>query len=78
MTSEVSHQPRGSEMLHAKKVDFVLFIAMVINCTAEAENKSKKIGIIVNAAEHFLGFSRFYSRGSARNPVGECSPITGP
>jgi hypothetical protein len=65
-------------MLHVKKVDFALFIAMVINCTAEAEKKSKKIGIIVNVAEHFLGSSRFYSRGSARNPASECSPITGP
>lgn len=31
---------------------------MVINCTAQAE-KSKKIGIIVNAAEPFLGLCDF-------------------
>ena len=39
---KVSHQPRDIEMLHVKKVDFVLFIAMVINCTAQAEKTSKK------------------------------------
>jgi hypothetical protein len=48
------HQPRDSEMLHVKKVDFLLFISMVINYTAQAEKKSKKIGIIVNAAERFF------------------------
>jgi hypothetical protein len=40
-----SHQPRNSEMLHGKKGDFVIFIAMVRNCTAQAEKKSKNIGM---------------------------------
>jgi hypothetical protein len=40
-------------MLHVKKVDIVLFISMVINCTAQAEKKSEKIGIIVNADYSF-------------------------
>jgi hypothetical protein len=53
---KVSHQPRDSEMLHVKKVDFVLFIAMVINCTAQAENKSTKIGIPVNKRCKFIWF----------------------
>ena len=59
---KVSHQPGESETLHVKKVDSVLFIAMVINCTVEAE-KYKKIVIIVNAAEHFWrlrDFSRMF------------------
>ena len=56
---KVSHQPRDSEMLHVKKVDLILFIAMVINYTAQAEKKCEKIGIIVNAAEHFWGLSEF-------------------
>jgi hypothetical protein len=47
---KVSHQLRDNEMLHVKKVDFVLFIALVINFTAQAENKFKNIGIILNAA----------------------------
>ena len=46
-------------MLHVKKMDFVLCMAMVINCTAQAENNFKKIGIIVNAAERFLGLLDF-------------------
>ena len=59
---KVSHQLRDSEMLHVKKVDFVLFISMVVNCTAQLENNSKKIGVIVNAAERFLGLHDFTAK----------------
>lgn len=38
----VNHQ-QDLENLHVKKVDFVSFIAMVVNGTAQAENKSRKI-----------------------------------
>lgn len=37
------------------KVNFLLFIAEVINCTAQTEKKTTKIQIIVRAAERFLG-----------------------
>jgi hypothetical protein len=37
-------------------VDVVLFIALVIKCTAM---KSEKIGIVVSAAEGFLGLRDF-------------------
>jgi hypothetical protein len=40
-------------------VDFVAFIAMVINGTAEVERRSRKIEIIVNVAELFLGLKDF-------------------
>lgn len=49
-----SHQ-KDPEMLHVKKVDFVAFIAMVVNCTAKVERKSRKIDIIVYAAERTEG-----------------------
>ena len=35
------------------------FIAMVINGTAMVERKSRKIDIIVDAAERFLGLKHF-------------------
>jgi hypothetical protein len=35
------------------KVGFLLFIAMVINCTAEMERRSQKIDVV--AAEKYLG-----------------------
>ena len=33
---------------------FLAFLAMVINCTADAERKSEKIDIIIDAARRFL------------------------
>lgn len=38
-----------------KKVDFVAFIASVINCTAQLSKKPKQLDIIIAAAERFLG-----------------------
>ena len=32
-----------------------MFIAVVINCTAGMERKSQKIGVVVAAAERYLG-----------------------
>lgn len=37
------------------KVNFLLFLAEVINCTAQTEKMTIKIQIIVRAAERFLG-----------------------
>lgn len=42
-------------MMHIKKVDFVVFMAMVIIGMANVEGKSSTMGIIVDAAERFLG-----------------------
>ena len=56
---KASHQPRDSKMLHVKKVNLVLFIAMIINCTAQAKKKSNKIGVIgvrvVRSAQRITG-----------------------
>jgi hypothetical protein len=37
------------------KIGFLAFILMVINCTAEMDQKSQKIEIVVAAAERYLG-----------------------
>ena len=42
-----------------KKVDFVAFIATVVNCTAQVSKKSKKLDVVVVAAEKFLGLKDF-------------------
>ena len=34
------------DMLHVKEVDFVSFIALVINCTAQTKRTSEKIDIV--------------------------------
>ena len=56
---KASHQPRNSKMLHVKKVDLVLFIAMIINSTAQVKMKSNKIGVIgvrvVRSAQRITG-----------------------
>lgn len=56
----VNHQ-QDLENLHVKKVDFVSFIAMVVNGTAQVEKKSRKIDFIVYAAELLLGLKYFIS-----------------
>lgn len=43
------------EILQLKKVDFIVFIAMVVNGTVHIEKKSRKVDIIVSAVELFLG-----------------------
>ena len=48
------------------KVGFLAFIPMIINCTAEMESKSQKIGVVVAAAEKYSGFTRFYCRRVTR------------
>lgn len=50
----VVHPLRDPEVLIVKKVDFVVFIAQVINCTSQTNKKSNKLYIIVNAAKMFL------------------------
>ena len=51
----VAFHQQDPDILKVKKVDFVAFIAMVINSTAKVERRSRKIEIIVEAAERFLG-----------------------
>jgi hypothetical protein len=41
------------------KVGFLVFIAMVINCTTEMEPKSHKIDVVVAAAKKYLGVQGF-------------------
>lgn len=55
----VAVQRQNPDMLKVQKVDFVAFIAMVINGTAKVERKSWKIDIVVDAAECFLGLKDF-------------------
>lgn len=43
------------DVLGVSKKNFVLFMAEVINCTAQTEKRTEKIQIIVKAAERFLG-----------------------
>jgi hypothetical protein len=47
------------DILHVKLVDFVAFITTVVNGTAKVERKSRKITIIVDVAEQFLGLEDF-------------------
>lgn len=49
------------------KVDFVAFIATVINCTAQMSMKSNNLDIIISAAEKFLGLQD--CRSTARTIV---------
>lgn len=53
-TSEMEGRITEETMI-VSKVNFLLFIAEVINCTAQTEKKTAKIQIIVKAAERFLG-----------------------
>ena len=46
-------------MLILNKVDFVEFIAHVINNTSQTNKKSKELAIPVSAAERFLGLQDF-------------------
>jgi hypothetical protein len=50
---------QSKDILCDKKVDFVAFIATVINCTAQVSKRSKKLDIIV--AEKLLGLKDFTS-----------------
>lgn len=47
-------------MVHVK-LDLVSFITIVINGTSQVENKSRKIYIIVSAAERYLRLKYFIS-----------------
>lgn len=52
-------EPKEPDMLYVKEVDFVAFIATVINCPAQLERKSKKLDIIVAAAGKYPGLQEF-------------------
>lgn len=57
--ASVLSQSGDLDTLIVKKVDFVAFIATVINCTAQVSKKSKKMDIIISAANMFLGLQDF-------------------
>ena len=57
---QAENQHQDPEILHVKIVDSVSFIALAINGTAQVESKSRKIYIIVNVAELFLGLKYLY------------------
>jgi signal transduction histidine kinase len=46
--------------LSFSKVNFLAFIAMVINCTSEMERKSQKHYFVVAVAEKYLGVQKSY------------------
>lgn len=52
----VASNQQHPDILHVKKVGFVVFVAIVINGTAEIEKKFRKTDIIV---EQFLGLENF-------------------
>jgi hypothetical protein len=49
-------QKLKDDTLIGKNVDFVAFIADVINCTAQTNKKSKKLDLIEGVGERFLVF----------------------
>ena len=55
----VAFHQQDPDILKVKKVDFVAFIAMVINGTAKVGIRSRNVDIIVDAAERFLGLKDF-------------------
>lgn len=57
--ASVFTQSSDLDILIVKKVDFVAFIATVINCTAQVSNKSKNLDIIKSAANKFLRLQDF-------------------
>ena len=59
---KITHESQIVFTICVKKVDFVAFIATVINCTAQVSKKSKKLDIIVAAAEKSLGFKDLTSK----------------
>lgn len=68
---------RDPDTLILKKVDFDAFIVQVINCTAQTNKKSKKLDIIVSAAERFLGLQELTAealQGILFEDVSPCLP----
>lgn len=57
---QTKNQQQEPAILNVKKVDSVSFIALVINGTAQVESKSRKVDIIVNVDELFLGLKYVY------------------
>lgn len=74
----------GSWYTDPEKVDFEAFIVQVINCTAQTNKKSKKLDIIVSAAERFLGLQELTAealQGILSEDVSPCQPpetVSGP
>lgn len=68
---------RDPDTLILKKVDVDAFIVQVINCTAQTNKKSKKLDIIVSAAERFLGLQELTAealQGTLSEDVSPCLP----
>lgn len=51
-----------TEMLHVKKLDFLVVMAMVVNGTAKMEKRSRRMDVIVDATEHFRGLKDFSAK----------------
>lgn len=68
---------RDPDTLILKKVDVDAFIVQVINCTAQTNKKSKKLDIIVSAAERYLGLQELTAealQGILSEDVSPCLP----
>ena len=50
---------RPTSDISFSKLGFLVFIAVVINCTAEMEHESQRIDVVVAAAEDVSGYMRF-------------------
>lgn len=70
-------QLREPDMQYVKKVDFVAFIATVINCTAQVATKSKKLDIIVAAVGKYLRLQEFTGRAARVISDGRCAAVPG-
>lgn len=51
------------EAPQSNAVDFLAFIAMVIDCSAGLDKNSRKIDIIISAAKRFLGLKDVTGEG---------------
>ena len=58
----VAFHQQDPDILKLKKEDIVAFIAIVINGTAKVERRSRKIEIIVDVADWFLGLKDFSAK----------------
>lgn len=52
--NEEKRSNKSDDTMIVSKKSFVLFMAEVINCSAQTERRTEKIQIIVRAAERFL------------------------
>ena len=62
LAAGVDFHQKDPDFLKVKKVNFVVFMAMVINGPAKVERRSRKIEIIVEELERFLGLKDFSAK----------------